>query len=42
MSSREDREELDRWDDEEDEEETESIWERNGYRNEADYWSERL
>lgn len=41
MSSREDREELDRWDDEE-EEDSESVWERNGYRNEADYWSERL
>lgn len=40
MSSREDREELDRWDDEE--EDTESVYERNGYRNESDYWSERL
>lgn len=42
MSSYEDRKEFDRWDDEEDEEETESIWERNGYCNEVDYWSERI
>lgn len=41
MSSYEDRKEFDRWDDE-DEEDSESVWERNGYRNEADYWKERI
>lgn len=41
MSSYEDRKEFDRWDDEE-EEDSESEWERNGYRNEVDYWSERI
>lgn len=41
MSSYEDRKEFDRWDDE-DEEDSESEWERNGYCNEVDYWSERL
>lgn len=39
MSSYEDRKEFDRWDDEED---SESEWERNGYCNEVDYWSERI
>ena len=41
MSSYEDRKEFDRWDDE-DEEDLESEWERNGYCNEVDYWSERI
>lgn len=41
MSSYEDRKEFDDWDDE-DEEDSESEWERNGYCNEVDYWSERI
>lgn len=38
MSSREDRE----YDRPDDEEESESVWERNGYTNESEYWNERL
>lgn len=39
MSSREDRIEFDRPDDEE---ESESVWERNGYTDESEYWNERI
>lgn len=39
MSSFEDRQEFDRPDDDEDEE---SVWERNGYSSESEYWNERI
>ena len=39
MSSFEDRQELDRPDDDEYEE---SVWERNGYSSESEYWNERI
>ena len=41
MSSFEDRQEFDRPDDDEDEDE-ESVWERNGYSSESEYWNERI